>query len=161
MLISQSGGANSLVVALFNRSQNQVLALTSSADPPQHLSVFVMIGRSPDDQRDINGISHFFDYLGGFLSATVKSVGVSADQLQSKSSRPVIIDALLCPGNRVIGYSGKGLERRLRPLVGRTVPDLHGYSGQVRHLAFKQVKGIAGLATNGDCLTSLYPVLSL
>ncbi len=129
MLIADGGSPNLLVVSFLNRANNQVFPVTDLGHLPENLDVFVMVSRAPDDERHINGIGYLLDYLGSFVSAAVKSIGVGAYQLQAYHLGPVIINALLCPGNRVIGYTGKRLQGSLRPLLGGCVKNLHGDFG--------------------------------
>src|SRR4030042_2514599 len=102
MLIADGGRPDFLVVGFFYRSQYQALILADFGSGSQDLGVFIVIGSAPDNQWDVDGIRHLFHYRGGFIGRAVFPVGVGADELQTYHLRPLVLDALLAPGNRAL-----------------------------------------------------------
>ena len=70
--------ADSFVVFVFHRTQNQVFTLTLFGNFLEHLFIFFHIGRAPYDQWYINGCQNLFYSGDRFICAGVFTVGIGA-----------------------------------------------------------------------------------
>ncbi len=97
MAETHCGRSNGLVILVFNRPQDEVIALTRFSNLFEDGLVLFHIGRPPYHQRHIHRGPHFFHGFDGVFSRSVLAVGVDALQLQHDDLGAEFLDTLLCP----------------------------------------------------------------
>ena len=89
------------MVFVLHRSEDQVLVLAFLRNFFQDLFVLLDVGRSPDDQRYVDGAQDFFNHGGGVRRSGVLAVGIRAFQLKGDHFGTVCVDALFRPCNGI------------------------------------------------------------
>ena len=150
MAISHSTGADPFVVFIFHRTDGEILTLAFFRYLFKNLLVLLRIGRTPDNQRNIDGFTHLFYGCRSLFGARVISIGVGAFELENDHFSSKGVDTFFCPGHRIRNHIFEMMQGGFRPIFRFHIPYFHRDSRLIGHVTFELIERIASFTAESD-----------